>query len=210
MALFDFSWFADFLKYIFPNLFFETFSETLIGDDLKDWKGRCLVQRIEPVRLSRSGKGVRLTLSASSVSDAYIDHIYISQPQPGGQDYDSAIDLTAAFAPLPPRVLFIPKGQSLTFPLPSVLSRAITYNLDKGQPLLTAIDFSAAQSSGIKCKQAVPTEQACAYSYYELIVEAGLNNRTPGYEKYPGIYLIEKIEVSASPVPVLSTKHPVP
>jgi hypothetical protein len=170
----------------------------------KTGRVRCLVQRIEPVRLSRSGKRVKLTLRASSVSDAYIDKIYISQPQPGGQDYDSAIDLTAVlfFAP-PPGALVIPKGTAMHVPIildPTATSHLdCTYNLDKGQPLLIAIDFSAAHSSGIKCKQAVPTEQACAYSYYELKLEAGLNNRTPGYEKYPGIYLIEEIYVSASP-----------
>jgi hypothetical protein len=198
-------WFLKNLTVLFPGLFFQTFRETLIADDPKDWQGYCLVQRIEAVRLSLSGKRVRLTLRASSVSDVYIDRIYISQPQPGGQYY-SAPDLTQVFDPLPPHALFIPKGQFITVPVPTVAREGITYNLDKGQPLLIAVDFSAAHPSGLKCTKAVPTDQACAY--YRLGAEAGLHNRVPGYTQYPGIYLIEKIEVSGSPVTVVSTTHP--
>src|SRR5262245_10058337 len=49
--------------------------------DSDGWEGYTLVQRIEPLRLSTSGTQVRITLRASSMSDASIDRIYISQPQ---------------------------------------------------------------------------------------------------------------------------------
>lgn len=84
MAVFNISYILKLFKYIqfiFPGLFFETFSETLNADD-PGWEGYCLVQRIEAVRLSRSGTRVKLTLRASSVSKAYIDRIYISRPNP--------------------------------------------------------------------------------------------------------------------------------
>jgi hypothetical protein len=59
------------------------------------------VQRIEPARLSRSGTQVRLTLRASSVGDASIDRVYISQADPAGEPFDSASDLTEVLAPTP-------------------------------------------------------------------------------------------------------------
>jgi hypothetical protein len=201
-GFFDFlSYFVKNIAVLFPYWFFETFSETLSADEA-GWEGYCLVQRIEAVRLSRSGKRVRLTLRASSASDAYIDRIYISQPAPAGDPYDSAADLTQVtfVALVPPGALFIPAGQSVTLPLSPV--QDITYNLDEGQPLLIAVDFSAAYPSGIKCTKAVPTEQACAY--YKSGAEAAKPDRS-GFTKYPGIYLIEKIEVSASAVGGVTT-----
>lgn len=170
-------------------------------NDPKDWKGHCLIQRIEAIRLFRSGKRVRLTLRASSVKDAYIDRIYISQPVPAGDKYDSAADLTQVtfLALVPPGALVIPAGKAVTLPLGPVQD---SYNLDEGQPLLIAVDFSAAYPSGIKCTKAVPTEQACAY--YKSGAEAAKPNRSD-FTKYPGIYLIEKIETSASAVAGFTT-----
>ena len=72
------------------------------------------------------------------------------------------------------------------------------YHLDEGQPLLIAVDFSAAPPSGIMYTDAVPPEQATAY--YKEGAEAATANRT-GFTQAPGIYLIEKIEVSISPYP---------
>src|SRR5215467_2582110 len=187
MAVFDISGILRYFYFFFPFWFFRTFSETLNADGT-GWEGYCLVQRIEAVRLSRSGKRVRLTLRASSTSDAYIDRIYISRPAPAGDPYDSAADLTQVnfLVTLPPGALVIPAGQSVTLPLGP--SQDITYNLDEGQPLLIAVDFSATHPSGIKCTKAVPTEQACAY--YKSGAEAAKPDRS-GFTKFPGIYLIE-------------------
>jgi hypothetical protein len=156
------------------------------------------VQRIEAVRLSRSGTRVKLTLRASSVSKAYIDRIYISRPNPTGDPYDSAADLTLVSIAnaWPPGSLIIAAGTDMTIP-------ENVYNLDEGQPLLVAVDFSAVPPSGIRCTKAVPTEQACAYykkrptdpSGTTLLSEAANANRI-GFTQYPGIYLIEKIEIS--------------
>ena len=194
MPVFNISGLLNYIQFFFPFWFFRTFSETLNADGT-GWEGYCLVQRIEAVRLSRSGKRVRLTLRASSTSDAYIDRIYISRPAPAGDPYDSAADLTQVnfLVTLPPGALVIPAGQSVTLPLGP--SQDITYNLDEGQPLLIAVDFSATHPSGIKCTKAVPTEQACAY--YKSGAEAAKPDRS-GFTQLPGIYLIEKIEISAS------------
>ena len=193
MAVFDISGILRYFYFFFPYPFVKTFSETLNADGT-GWEGYCLVQRIEAVRLSRSGKRVRLTLRASLTSAAYIDRIYISRAAPAGDPYDSAADLTQVtwLALAPAAALVIPAGQFVTLPF-----QDLTYNLDEGQPLLIAVDFSAAHPSGLKCTKAVPIEQACAY--YKSGAEAAKPDRS-GFTQLPGIYLIEKIEVSASAV----------
>jgi hypothetical protein len=159
-----------------------SFAETLIADD-GGWQGYCLVQRIEPVRFSRSGTQVKLTLRSSSVSDASIDRIYISQADPAGEPFDSAGDLTqVTSAPL-----VIPTNTAVPIP-------AVNYRFDETKPLLVAVDFSAAPApaSAIRCTKTVPPEQAMGY--YKLGAEAATTNRA-GFTKYPGLYLIESIEV---------------
>src|SRR5262245_32488458 len=118
MAVFDLTVILRIFYLFFPYPFVRTFSETLNADGT-GWEGYCLVQRIEAVRLSRSGKRVRLTLRASSTSAAYIDRIYISRPAPAGDPYDSAADLTQLtwFALAPAAALVIPAGQSVTMPV---------------------------------------------------------------------------------------------
>jgi hypothetical protein len=162
--------------------FEETFSETLTGDDDK-WEGYCLVQRIEPVRLSRSGTEVKLTLRASSVSDASIDKIYISKPA-GQPKYASASDLTAVTS----TPFVVPANTAVTLP-------AVNYTLDEGQPLLIAVDFKggpAPPPSGIRYTDAVTPQQASAY--YKPGSAAAIEDRAD-FTSYPGLYLIEKIEV---------------
>src|SRR5262245_22202343 len=122
----------NFIK-AFLSLFFETFSQTLT-EDSTDWQGYCLVQRIEPVRLSSSGKRVRLTLRGASTTSgpATIDRISISRPAASGELYASAADLTNV--PLPTQTGGGP------YVLPANASQVTPpvdyYNLDKGQPLL--------------------------------------------------------------------------
>src|SRR5881628_730055 len=73
-----------------PPTFEETFAATLT--DLDTLRGRCLVQRIESVRLFTSGSQVQITLQAFAES-VVIDRILISQPAASGDPYDSADDL---------------------------------------------------------------------------------------------------------------------
>jgi hypothetical protein len=160
-----------------------TFSETLTANE-DGWEGYCLVQRIEPVRLSLSGNRVRLTMRASSVTDAHIERVYISRPAASGKPYDSAVDLRV-LADYP---FHIQAGKAVQFAL-------LPYNLDEGQPLLIAVDFSAAPPSGIRYTDA-PPEQAGAY--WRAGAEAKMATRSPGYTLSNRIYLIDKIEVSAA------------
>ena len=157
-----------------------SFSETLIADDL-GWEGYCLVQRIEPVRLSRSGTQVKLTLRAASVG-ASIDRIYISQADPAGQPFDSASDLTAVTS----APIVIAANTEVTLP-------PVNYRFDETKPLLIAVDFGATPASGIRYTDAVTPQQASAY--HKLGAEAA-NATRAGFTAYPGLYLIERIEVS--------------
>jgi hypothetical protein len=163
--------------------FFEpliAFSESLIADDV-EWEGYCLVQRIEPVRLSRSGTQVKLTLRASSVSSASIDRIFISQADPAGEPFDSAGDLTAVTS----APFVIPAGTEVIL--------HVNYNFDRTKPLLIAVDFTAAPASAIRGTGAVPPEQASAY--YKLGAEAATPNRANFTAASFGAFLIETIEV---------------
>ena len=179
------------LKIFLPNLKF-TFSETLNADDALNWQGYCLVQRIEAVRLSKSASQIKVTLRA--VSNAYIDRVYISRADPAGDPYDSAADLMAVWT----TPFVIPANKAVTLPDPSLIPpnvfslAEIHYDLDEGQPLLIAVDFSATPPSRIRCNKAVTPDQACAY--FKIGAEAAKANRA-SYSPYQGVYLIEKIEV---------------
>jgi hypothetical protein len=186
------------------TLFEEAYAQTLVNDE-DNWEGWTLVQRIEAGQLSSGGSQVRLTLRASSASEASIDRIYISQPaadptpsNPTPDKWDSnATTMKAVYDPPNPTPYVIAKGTSWT-------PDAIDYNVDPGQPLLIAVDFSAPPAaSGIMYMELpVPDTSAQGYSYdYNNlgVPEAGLTdgNRSLdyGYETPNRYYLIEKIEV---------------
>jgi len=167
-----------------------TFSETLIADEA-GWEGYTLVQRIEAARLSRSGTQVKLTLRASSVSDASIDRIYLSQPDPTGDPYDSAADLIKVHdTDDGSSAIVVPANTAVT--LPATIP-AVNYNLDEGRPLLIAVDFSGAPPSGISYRDAVLAEEAVGY--WHAGAEAAVRDRAPAYTPEARIYLVEKIEV---------------
>src|SRR5262249_5513404 len=152
------------------------------------------VQRIEPVRLLKSASSITITLRASSVSSAYIDRVYISRAAPAGDAYDSAADLMAVWT----TPFTIPANTSVSLPLspsmPNVYSIGdVSYSIDAKQPLLIAVDFSAAPPSGVRCKKAVPPDQARAYRK-SVAAEAAKADRH-SYSPYPGVYLVENIKV---------------
>jgi Fibronectin type III domain len=165
--------------------FIPSFGATLTMDE-GGWEGKTLVQRIEAVRLNRSGTQVRLTLRASSTQDANIESIFISQPDPAGDNrYDSAADLKLFFGKVDVRAN---TSVTLSDTLPDV-----NYNLDESQPLLIAVDFSRGFPSGVRFRGTVPANEATAY--FHAGAEASFRNRTAGYSQASRIYLIERIEV---------------
>jgi hypothetical protein len=155
--------------------------------DSDGWEGHTLVQRIEPLRLSTSGTKVRITLRASSMIDASIERIYISQPKPNSTNpYDSEDDLTAVTT----TPIFIPQGGTFTIPDDGT---GIDYVLKNGFPLLIAVDFAPSPPSGVAYIVTAP-EEAVAY-WNPGVAEAAQTSRSANYQQEPIIYLIEKIEV---------------
>jgi hypothetical protein len=176
-----------------PDTPFEpTFEGTLRGDE-EGWEGYCRVQRIEARGLKRSGGQVQLTLRASSTAQygAFIERVYISKVTATGKPYDSADDLTEVNPKFD-----IQTGQTVTLP-------AIAYNLDRGQPLLIAVDFKVPPlPSGIGYRPVVKTSGPggqpivpVGIAYWHPGEQAAIKNRSAGYASANRIYLIEKIGV---------------
>jgi hypothetical protein len=167
----------------FETTFAWTSDELARSRDAPGFQAFSIVQRIEAVTLAKSGTRVRLTLRASSVGNASIASIYISKPDPapGKDPYDSDSDLTLVSA-----AVVVPANNSL--PLP-----AIRYQLDAEQPLLIAIDFSAALPSDIKVVDNVLGSEASAY-YKVAAAEAANRDRT-GFTVVNRMFIVEKIEV---------------
>jgi hypothetical protein len=101
-----------------------------------------LLQLIEPRALSKKGDYVKLTLRASSVSDASIDRIWISQPDPAGEPYDPDTDRMEFYGKVT-----VPANTAMTLSdtLPDVF-----YGLNQNKRLFIAFDFSGTPPSGIK------------------------------------------------------------
>jgi len=162
-----------------PPMFVQTFGAAFIDTDAL--RGRCLVQRIESVRLFTSGSQVQITLQALA-ENVLIDRILISQPAGSGDPYDSGDDLTDVTT----AVTLVPANSSLTLP-------AIDYNLDRTQPLLIAMDIS--NTSGVvPFLQGVPATDAVAF--FNMGAEATIKDRSTGYASRPRIYLIQRIDVA--------------
>jgi hypothetical protein len=176
--------------------FLPTFSQAL-GEDERLWEGYCLVQRIEPQRLDRSGPQVRITIrswTAAGIQDPpnlIIDSIFISQvaAEVDRDDYDPAADLTQVAGQV-----MVPADTSLVLP-------HVRYELDDTQSLLVAVDFNSTPGSGnVRRASAVSGSEASAF-YKEGVREAGgvsgMNDRQAGYIRTAAVVLVEKIEVAA-------------
>jgi hypothetical protein len=160
--------------------------ETTLQYDSAGWEGRCLVQRIEPRALSKSGTQVQLTLHASSTAPygAFIDRVTISRWTVGaGKPYDCANDPTEV-APK----FDIRGGESLTLPW-------VHYKLDAKEPLLVAVDFKYPPwPSAIRYRPVKPMLRV-GTAYWRTGAEAALAVRSANYEVENRIYLIERIQV---------------
>jgi hypothetical protein len=159
--------------------FEQTFAATL--NELDALRGRCLVQRIESVRLSNSGSQVQVTLQALAES-VVIDRILISQPAVSGDPYDSGDDLTDVST----TVVLVQPNTSLTLP-------TVNYNLDRTKPLLIAMDISD-NSGALPFLQGVPDTDAVAF-FNQGADEAATKDRSLSYNSRPRIYLVESIDV---------------
>ena len=175
--------------------FASTYAKTLTGP-APGWEGSTLVQRIEAAHLGPTGAHVRITVQASSASDASIDKIYISQHDSTGKPYDSAADLTAVYdsAANQQQPFVVPAGTTKSLPI-------VAYTINKFQALLIAVDFSAAPASGTEYAPSVPTSEAVAYYLLPPAGEAAVRVRSPNYTQVTismtdsGVFFITNIEV---------------
>jgi hypothetical protein len=167
--------------------FLPSFSAVL-GEDERLWEDYCLVQRIEPERLLRRGPQVRITIrswTAAGIPDPpnlIIDSIFISQPAPGGDPYDSGADLTQVAS-----AVTVPADTSRVLP-------PLRYALDDTQPLLVAVDFSSTPGSG-NVRRATGSEATAFYK--QNVRQAAMENRDDDYVLTDAVVLVEKIEVAA-------------
>jgi hypothetical protein len=186
----------------FETTFEWTRRERTAPRDVPRWEGYCLVQRIEATRLSKGGRWIKLTLRGSAIGSASIERIYVSPPDPGGNDaYDSA---AADMREVTAERLTIPASSSVTVPVPTVDPMApkyVRYTLDPEQALLIAIDFSAAPiMSAVSATDPAniqdPTPVDPGSYFFKQAVEAAQPQRAGFTGPRAGIQLIEKIEVA--------------
>jgi hypothetical protein len=161
--------------------------ETTLQYDSAGWEGRCLVQRIEPRALSKSGTQVQLTLRASSTAPygAFIDRVTISKAVVGfpANPYDSGSPPTE----LAPK-FDIRGGESLTLPW-------VPYKLYAQEPQLVAVDFKYPPwPSAIRYRQVRPL-LLLGTAYWRAGAEAALSPRSENYQAEDRIYLVERIQV---------------
>jgi len=166
----------------------------ILTDDSLNWQGYTLIQRIEATHLGATGPHVRITLQAASTGDASIDRIYISQVDSSGKPYDSAADLTQVYdLAASGQPFVVPAGMTKLLPI-------IAYTINRVQPLLIAIDFSASPSSCVRAADA-PTSEAAAYFLATPGGgEAASRTRSAGYQQamdgaMARVFLITNIEV---------------
>ena len=155
--------------------------EARSGDDTLD--GVCLVQRIEPARLSGSGTQVKLTLRAGQVGSAVIARVYISQADPAAQSdpFDSDTDPTVVTVD----VFTIAINRSLALP-------PVHFNFDAARPLLVAVDFIAGAPASVAVVANIASTEVSAYICG--VDQAGVRDRTGAIAPI-SLYLVEKIEV---------------
>ena len=161
-----------------------SFEATLpLGDNANP--GRCIVQRIEAVRLLRSGSYLKLTISGSTNADLSIDRIFVSRVAAGLKPYDAAADLTHVASDV-----LIPAAN----PPAQVSLPHVPYALDADQPLLIAFDINSANQGFLRNAEAIVGTDAAAFSGNRQQAEEPI--RTPGYSMLYAIYLVLKIEVA--------------
>ena len=173
-----------------PN-FEKAFEATLAGE--QQWRNRCIVQRIESVRLLKSGNEVRITLQRPASGNLLIKSISISHAAdtPGANLYDSAGDPMLQIVPGDfPLLLTADPGNAAVELIP------VSFPLDRMKPLLLAFDID---DPGNVRRSAPGTEADTAAFVGPLqnppLHEAAIGPRQPGYNPEERTYLVQRIAV---------------
>jgi hypothetical protein len=156
----------------------------------------CLLQRIEPSRLLRSGGRVSITVRGSTAGPLRLNRVFISQPAVtgdpavSGDPYDAHTDLTEVAS-----VVDVPPNTPVTLP-------TIDYALDQTRPLLVAFDVGS--PGNVRHLNPVPATEARMF-FRPSTAEAAIRDRqppttNPGAQPFalsPSIYLVERIHVGS-------------
>lgn len=167
---------------------FERAFETSLDGD-RQRRNRTIIQRIEAVRLFRSGTSVRITLQRPPADDLIIQRLAISQVAETGDPYDAAGDLTEVLAE-PLLVTSDPEGGLLELD-------PVDYALDADKPLLLAFDIG--DLGRVTDLSNVAASDAAAFVNQlqnPPIHEAVVPDRQPGYDVEDRIYLVRRLDVA--------------
>jgi hypothetical protein len=147
---------------------------------------RCVVQRIEPSRLARSGTRVQLTLAVASGGPLLINGLSISHAAASGDPYDSDGTLTILVDVNQP--LFIPADPAAGIhELP-----AIDFPLDQTRPLLVAFDTGL--QGQVRLLTNVSTSEATSFASPAGVQQAGVADRQSGFVPVGSIALVQRID----------------
>jgi len=160
-----------------------------LATDQSGLEGFCIVQRIEPPRLLRSGARVNITVRGSTTGTLTLDKITISQLATSGDPYDSHADLTEVASSV-----VVPANTAITLP-------TINYAFDRTRPLLIAFDISATPGLGNVRSVLLP---GSVHYFRAATQQASVQDRFPDpanplltYSTGQGRhYLVERIEVA--------------
>jgi hypothetical protein len=178
-----------------PTILVVNTFETTLGEE-RSRANQCIVQRIEQVRLTANGTGVRITVQRPTSGMLLLNSMFISRAadhtDPSADPYDSAEDLTPV---LSEPLQLAPDPDKPLMQLPE-----IDYDLDSTQPLLLAFDIGA-DGTLPRSDQNVPEADATAYlgplppdPQGPPIHEAGIADRRSGYVSERRIYLVPRID----------------
>jgi hypothetical protein len=151
-----------------------------------DGQNRCLVQRIEPTRLARSGSRVQLTLQRPAAAPLIINRLSLSHAAATGDPYDSDGPPTLLVDIDVP--LFIPADPAAGVEVVP----AIDFALDQTRPLLVAFDLGAV--ARVTTLASVSPGEATAFASPPVTAEAGVADRQPGYTLLNTIFLVQRID----------------
>jgi hypothetical protein len=170
------------LLFDLPEPFVKAFEVILVEE--RGHANECIVQRIEPVRLSRSGSEVRIVLQRPASDHLVLNGVFISPAAATGNAYDSAGAPKQVPAEYP---LLVPMdAENGPFELP-----AVKYAFEEDQPVLIAFDIDS--PGRVRRSESISTLEAEAF--FGPAGEAAEAIRSAGYTARNRIYLVQRIEV---------------
>jgi hypothetical protein len=151
-----------------------------------DGQNRCLVQRIEPTRLARSGARVQLTLQRPAAAPLIINRLSLSHAAASGDPYDSDGQPTLVVDIDEPLLIAAdPAAGAEVLP-------AIDFALDQTRPLLVAFDLGAV--ARVTTQASASPGEATAFASPPTTAEAAVADRQPGYTLLNTIFLVQRID----------------